>query len=651
MKALLTRGRELAMSFMGIVVSCALVACGGGGGGSSSSSGSGGGGGSAAGASIVLTGVVATGAPLIGATVSVVDGRGVSQGATVSSLADGSYEMTLSSTSPTMPLLIQANGVDMYGSPVVLYSVAQAITTGSNAKTLVHVTPLTNAVTALLLGGNPRPHFQNASTRYSTWALLGNSLALTAASTFVKTAIRANLTDARLTDIARVDFFKDSTFAANKTGLDAVLEGVRVQFGTDISGNELLQLSNRLILAGNSEVTVNLTTAKSNLAGTTPAVAAGAVTSTLKVTTGTSTVMPSVAGLDTLSATINLALAQRATDLDIALLGIFATSYTFYDGRDLMTMAGALSAYGASGYQLSRWQILGCLDDPMPTRGCAKIKVASLVRDASGGVVDIFHNVVTYSSTTGWTFRGNDRQTPWYVYPITWSQWDASGVLDTSVSPNPGLGMQVVIQSPDFMIATLQLPNGYSVPFYYCSISTMCLTGDPGTSYTTGLETGDLIADQVLRSTMVGWIGQQDARPGARYLIQTATLSAGSETNTTILTTDLPLTSSMAVYPLPDGLSASTPLTATNLTSGLTVAWSTWAAANPQLRMIEVRGVITSTTTAPVTRSVTVLPLAANQATLPVFATIPSDAVAYALWLIAQDEQGRRYVSKIAATP
>lgn len=647
MSRLLTPARSLALWArvwgMLLVMALSLAGCGGGGGGGSTNGGSSGGGSPASPAT--LTGVVAVGAPLIGATVSVVDARGVAQGNTISTLADGSYELTLSSGSPTLPLFIEASGVDMYGNPVVVHTVVQSLTAGSNAKTVAHVNPLTNAVVGLLLGGDPRPHFMNAASRYASWTLLGNSAVLAAATTYVKTAIKSNLTDAKLTDLTKVDFFKDATFTANKTGLDAAIEAVRVQFTTDIAGNEVLQLSNRLILAGNSEVAVNLTLARSNLAGSTPAISTAAVTSTLKATTGNSALMPYVSGLNTLAATINLALAQKLSALEIAALPVFSSSYTYFDGLNGLSMASKLSGYGTSNYQLSSWQILGCLDDPMPSKGCSKIRVASLVRNSSGDVVDVFHNVVTYATATGWTLRGNDRQTPWYIHPITWAVWDATGVLNSAVSPNPGLGMQVVINSLDYMIATLQLPNGYAVAFSYCStvpLEPMCLGAT---------ETGDLISDQVLRSTMVGWIGSYDAKPGARYTIQTTTLSSGSENNSTLLTTDLPSTASMSVYPLPDNLSASAPLTVTNLVSGLAVAWDSWAAANPQLRMIEVRAVVTSTSSAPVSQSAKIMPLADHSVTLPAFSSVPSDAVAYHLWLIAQDEQGRRYVSKIAATP
>jgi hypothetical protein len=638
----LTRWPLFAAALVGIVAALLMLASCGGGGGSGSSAG-------CSGTGPTLAGVAAVGSPLVGATVSVVDGAGVAQGSTSTSSSDGSYTVTLASCSATLPFLVEAAGVDMSGAPVVLHSVVQALPAVSGANSVANITPLTEAVVGLLLGGKPLPHFQNAASRHSSWTLLGNSSALAAAATFVKTAIKANLGDAKLTDLTKVDLFADPSYVANKTGQDIAIASVRVQFGTDTNGVEQLQLSNRLILAGNTEVTVNLTTAKANLADTVPAVSAAAVTSTLKATTGNSSVMPNLAGLDVLRSAINQALAQNLQFADIAVLPIFSTAVAniYYDGQNLSGMATQLVAYGAAGYQLNRFQVLGCLDDPVPTKGCTKIAVASLVRDASGNVVDVYRNAVTYASASGWTLRGNDRFYAWENRPITWATWRPTGSMDPAVSPNPATGMQVSISSPEYMQAALQLPNGYSLPFYYCSGALMCRTG----TVTSTSNTGDFIADEVLPSTMVGWLGSSDAKPGARYQLNLITLNHSTVNYSNILTTDLPLTTPISQYPVPDGITVVAPLTVARMVAGLNITWANWARANPQLRMIEVRGVITSTITAPVTHSVTVLPLTATAASLPAFTTVPADAQAYTLWLLAQDEQGRRYLSKMVAKP
>ena len=78
-----------------------------------------------------VSGVAAIGAPLLGATVTVVDGKGVEQGRTRTNTSDGSYAVALTGSHIPLPLLIQASGVDMTGKPVILHSVVQTSTTGA----------------------------------------------------------------------------------------------------------------------------------------------------------------------------------------------------------------------------------------------------------------------------------------------------------------------------------------------------------------------------------------------------------------------------------------------------------------------------------------------------------------------------------------
>lgn len=668
MKNLLSRTRCLPRAWLWAllcVLGLALAGCGGGGASANNTAGGGGsgggsgGGGSGGGTSNVSTGVatlqgvVAVGSPVLGATVSVVDALGVDQGSAVTAITDGAYQFTLSTTSRTLPLFIQARGIDTNGAPVVVHTVVQSLTTGASTTNHVHINPFTDAVVALLLGGDPRPYFQTP-TGYASWTLLGNALALEAANTFLKTVIRANLTDARLADLAAVNFFSDPSFAADKTRLDAVLESIRIQYGTASNGHRLIKISNRLALAGMAEVVLDLDMTLADLAALIPTINADVVLSTLRETTAGAAVMPYVAGLNTLSATINLGMAQRLPPLELANYPIFSYSYTHFDGQTGLDTVTKLSNWGTSGYQLSNFQMLGCLDDPVGASGCNQMAVSALVRDGSGNVVDVFNEVVTYTLLDGWRLRGNDRQTPWYVHPTTWAEWDGTGALAAGVTPNPGQGMLVRISAREFMLATVQTPNGHALPFYHCDAtvwSLLCL----GVT-----ETGDLIDDHVLRSTRTDWVGGIDAVPGAIYRIQTVTLGAGSENNTNRVQADLPPTTDLSQYPLPDGISAGTPITALDVIAnsldpttpaGMTVSWADWAADNPHLSMIEVRAVIRSAATAPVKVSARVMPLSGTQITLPAFASVPSDALTFHLWLIARDADGRRYISKINALP
>ena len=105
--------------------------------------------------------------PLLGATVTVVDGKGVQQGSTRTNTSDGSYSVTLNNAHIPLPLLIQATGVDMTGIPVTLHSVVQTSTTGATRGT-ANISPITEAVVAMLLGADPATQFQSASSLAST---------------------------------------------------------------------------------------------------------------------------------------------------------------------------------------------------------------------------------------------------------------------------------------------------------------------------------------------------------------------------------------------------------------------------------------------------------------------------------------------------
>jgi hypothetical protein len=99
-----------------------------------------------------LVGVAADGGPLADAEVLVVDGRG--QTARTRTAADGRYEVAAGMLSG--PLLVQVSGRSS-GEPVMLHSLAVAVDVGNRA---VNVTPLTELMTAFVLGGTPHELLQ-----------------------------------------------------------------------------------------------------------------------------------------------------------------------------------------------------------------------------------------------------------------------------------------------------------------------------------------------------------------------------------------------------------------------------------------------------------------------------------------------------------
>ncbi len=145
-------------------------------------------GGSATSTSLTISGVAATGAPLLGARIRVIDSAGKAinlqdaAGTEIvsdsSSTADGSFRLTVAKTAkPVMPLLLQARGQDASGRPVVLHSLLPS------GATVANITPLTDAALAQLLGANPALVLQNASTSAGPLTILaiGDSATLSAA--------------------------------------------------------------------------------------------------------------------------------------------------------------------------------------------------------------------------------------------------------------------------------------------------------------------------------------------------------------------------------------------------------------------------------------------------------------------------------------
>jgi hypothetical protein len=202
--------------------------------------------------------------------------------------------------------LIEAVGTDATGAPVVLHSLLATTT----APTIANITPLSDAVVAEVLGANPLGIFQNASTNASSIALLANTTMVAGATKQIESIIAKNLSDAKVTTTAALNIISDSTFTANKALIDAVLEGLRVQIGKDVSGNDQLQFSNKFIAVGQPEVAVNLATVQAQLKLGASGKPATAIVSTLTATTSATTSLTNIGNLDNLTIALNSGIAQ-----------------------------------------------------------------------------------------------------------------------------------------------------------------------------------------------------------------------------------------------------------------------------------------------------------------------------------------------------
>lgn len=625
-----------------------LTACGGGGGGD--------GGTPPLETPPTLRGVAATGAPLVKAQVSVVDGQGRAVGSATTHAADGSYTLTLNTTSPAAPLFIQARGMDAAGNMQVLHSTVPTIA----AAMVGHVTPLTNAIVALSLGTEPAPVFAAASTSGSQLSQMAT--AIPAAATFLKTLVKTQISDVKITDAASFDLLADASFAANKGAHDLLIESVRVDLARSKLNVPLLQIGNKFIAAPTAEVVVELPTAQTELLKTsgTPATA---ITSTLKAATSATTLLGTLAGLDDLGAALNQLIAQ-GRDVSTILNHTLVAGYDKHNGRSKTDMAGILAEYTTANRQFGRFQLLGCADDAPTAGNCAKVLVGAVISDSSGAVVDLFADAVSYNkaatTTNKWNLIGNGKKLSVAVHPLGYRALNSDGSASTAVVPNPGIGLQVEIQAqtadpipgipPTQLLssATVQLPGGFSIPFGYCNRPLLCVSTTPGA--TNLIPTGG-VGDIAIQRAAVGWIGSVDSVRGAKF-IASYSISGVAETRNAWLRADVLGEPAVTRFASLDSVSTTSPVSAVSLQSGsLIVNWAGWAAANPDLRLIEIKRVFTPTAGgAPVVLD-TAVPLPPKTTATLSTAHTPAGAETSELWLQAMDNQGRRFHTRYTAKP
>jgi len=628
-----------------LLLTLTLTACGGGGGGD--------GGTPPLDKPPTLRGVAATGAPLVNAQVSVVDGQGRAVGTATTHAADGSYNLTLSTTSPAAPLFIQARGLDAGGHVQVLHSMVPTIA----AAMVGHVTPLTNAVVALSLGTEPAPVFAAAAS--STGQLAQMATAAPAAGDFLKTLVKTQISDLKLTAL---DLLADPSFAANKSAHDLLIESVRIDLARSKLNVPVLQIGNKFLAAPTAEVVVELPTAQAELlkSGGTPA---SAITSTLKAATSATALLANLPGLDDLGAALNQLIAQ-GRDVSTLLAHPLVAGYDKHDSRSKTDLAGELYNYTTANRQFGRFQLLGCADDAPAAGNCAKVLVGALISDSTGAVVDLFTDAVSYNkaatTTHKWNLIGNGKKLAVAVLPLGYRALNADGTASTAVVPNPGIGLQVEIQAqtPDpipvnppvqlISSATVQLPGGFSIPFGYCGRPQLCVSTTTGA--TNLVPTGG-VGDLAIQRAAVGWIGSVDSVRGAKFLINYS-IAGVAETRSAWLRADVLGEPGAARFPALDGISAASPLAAANLQGGsLAINWSAWAAANPDLRLIGIKRVFAPGAGGAPAVLETAAPLPPRTAATLAGAYAPSGSVVSELWLEAMDTQGRRLHTRYTAKP
>ncbi len=191
-------------------IALAIHGCGGGGGSSSPAAAPGP-------APTVVAGVVAVGAAVPGATVTVKDSSASTADVTGTADASGAYSLDVSSLVP--PLVVTATGT-LNGEPVTIAAVVPTLS--ANANNTTNVTSLTNAIAALIAPGGDL----NALSTPATLASAATATAVTNASTLVVNTLK---TDPEFSALLGANFNPLTTpFTANGTGPDAVLDRLSV---------------------------------------------------------------------------------------------------------------------------------------------------------------------------------------------------------------------------------------------------------------------------------------------------------------------------------------------------------------------------------------------------------------------------------------
>ncbi len=205
-------------SLAAVAVAVGIVACGGGT--STPQTGGSGGGGGGVGSipDPTLSGVTAIGAPLSGATVTLVDSKGLSF--TTTADADGKYTFPKADIAAATPPFLITASVSLGDSQISHYTIVTSKSEGGWA----NVTPLTTAVAAL---ASPTT-IPSAMTKEQLAAILPSEV--TSATAKVKAVIQP--LSSALNIPSTFDPATDSTFVANRTGADLLLDHIGVTVRT-----------------------------------------------------------------------------------------------------------------------------------------------------------------------------------------------------------------------------------------------------------------------------------------------------------------------------------------------------------------------------------------------------------------------------------
>lgn len=404
-----THNMAFAMAAAGLLT---LAACGGGGGG-------GGGNGS-----VVTTGVVAGGAPVANGSGYVMDASAATAaaGKTVFTTdANGVFNVDL--TGKNGPFLYHLNGVTSGGTPVDLYSIANA----SQAAGRVNITPLTSLVLGYASGASGAQLESSCTATWSGCAALLNGVLqnVGAATTTVVNAVPANVYSQFGLTAGTFNPFSTS-FTANHTGVDGLLDAITVSPPASNAGNFTVTLNS----TGASILTVPTT-------GTPGTQASGAPTPTAPTTAQAAQGANMAKAMLQIEARVAAFNALFANSLPTSSqISAFLTAGFLYDGANQADFSTGIINPALANYYApvgTKFLIGGLAPySGAPYAGSAPASnvtfdgnqcVSSLwVYSGRNGFVSSEMNLVNVgqdSSCNGgtWSFAGNGRQFAAYVAP------------------------------------------------------------------------------------------------------------------------------------------------------------------------------------------------------------------------------------------
>lgn len=338
--------------------------------------------------SITMSGTAATGAPLAGGTLRVIDRAGVTRSLSAPIGADGRY--TIDVTGMSAPLLLVAEG-RVGESTAQMYAIEP--TGSSSSPFTVNVTPLTTAVAALVAqNNNPAGLTQPSALAAVTGAQVSQVVGA------LNTALAPLYAAAGITNAS--SFSPMSTpFAVSQPGQDRLLDAVKINVGTQgvTFTNATAPISGDTPDAG-TVITLN----GANLANP-PTIVASV----------NSIAVDFLAGLQQgFNDCFALATAVRATSS--ACTGLFDASYLQHGYTAAQRWTGAIPALDGARFAIPEllYTALDNSGNPLP--------VIRLVWTQSDGAVrtraDVLRNFGT-ATAPAWKLRGNLRPIELFVEP------------------------------------------------------------------------------------------------------------------------------------------------------------------------------------------------------------------------------------------